>query len=755
MRRTKDKSPSFGNSVISYMESLMGRRLFSEAVTYFEAQASLLEHADEPTAGRLLALASRTYVSLANYPLALRHARKAQALLSAEGDSESLAELFITLGLIFRDTAKLKEAERAFRDAESIFRRSDIAEGQSRALNQLAGIRLRQRDYRGALNHLMDAVDIAHALNDQKKIAFMMGNIGRIHTFLGNFAEGEKHLKINVQVSSELDDNLETARAQLSLGYLYTQSGAYNYARKSFEEARDLIAACGARREEVMRLTYLGELLYRCDELTESRRTLEKAIELAEDIAPGSTLSARAMRHLAECLVREGNLRTAGRLVAKSRKVYAQSDDKAELGALLKLDAQIAAASNKEKEARELFLEAIDVLDQSGIRFEKYDAMLSASRSQVFRRARRLAYLYRVEEFFVSQNLTTRLQPVQRLLAELSEQTVASSRSRKIEGPETVDYLTASKEIQRIKAQLPMLAKADLPILITGETGVGKDHMARYFHSLVRPDGPMVAINCASVPEGLLESELFGHRRGSFTGADRNKTGLFVAADKGVLFLDEIGDMPLVLQAKLLGVLERRAVLPLGDTKEVPIDVILVAATNHNLEEMVEKGLFRRDLYYRLSGICYRLPALRDRREDIPLLIDHFMKCCGMNSGSDALPAEVVRQFMLYDWPGNVRELANKVKRLQVMAELAAEGDYAEIALSIFPTDQQTVSHAGFFERIEEFERQLITEALMASGGNKSRAARILGIHEATVRTKLKRYGIDIDEVTSASDAPN
>ena len=306
---------------------------------------------------------------------------------------------------------------------------------------------------------------------------------------------------------------------------------------------------------------------------------------------------------------------------------------------------------------------------------------------------------------------------------------------------ENDDYHTTCPEIMQFKKQLPLIGRSDLPLLLTGETGVGKDHLARYFQCAIRPDGPFVAINCASLPETLLESELFGYSKGAFTGAEKDKAGLFVAANGGVLLLDEIGDMPLDLQTKLLGVLENRRLIPLGSTKAIELDIKIVAATNKKLEQMAEQGSFRRDLYYRLSGVAFEIPPLRKRKQDIPLLLNLFMKRCGLSDGTTALPTELVRQFIDYDWPGNTRELFNKVKRLEVMAQMVAEGDLVELARTMFEGDIPAGA-SSLFERVEEFERKIILEALLAAQGNKSEAARILGIHEATVRTKLKRYGV-------------
>ena len=747
MRKHNKQGDAFCDSVAAYMDSLLEKRDFAGSIEYFDANRKLVDQVGGVWAGAMQHRAARAYASLTNYTAALKAARTAQAMVGAEGDSLLLAEIFVTLGGILRDSNELVEAQKAFRDAESIFRRNDCLEGQSRALNQLAGLYFRQTDYRNALTVLMDAVGIARKLKDNCKLAFMMGNIGRLHTFMGDFAEAEKHLQINIDLSEQNGDQLEVARARLSLGYVYIQQAEYEHAESELEQAYPLIVALNARREEVTYLTYLGELQYRDGRFDESQATLESALVMAEEAGSGNSLAGRVMRHLAELYARRGDFRLARKFAAKSTVIMSKIGDKVELGALTKIQAQVAASERQDAKARKLFRKAIDLLDESGVRWEKAEALVQAGGSSVFEERQRMTYLFRAEEFYARSRIKDRQEDVSRMISGLSAfnpsgqgAPAASAASSKN------DYLTVCPEIKRIKEQLPMLARADIPILITGETGVGKDHLTRYFHSLSRPDKPYVAINCASVPETLLESELFGYRKGAFTGADGNKMGLFEAADGGVLLLDEIGDMPLSLQAKLLGVLERRKVTPLGGTSEVDIDVLLVAATNKNLEEMVEQGTFRRDLYYRLSGITLHLPPLRERKEDIPLLLEHLMRKRGLLAKGKQLPAELLRRFIDYEWPGNIRELDNRVKRLEVMAEMVAEGDLVEVARSMFGGDENEDRSGNLFDRVEQFERQLITEALLAARGNKSQAARLLGVHEATVRTKLKRYDIQTEE---------
>ncbi len=745
-------SRGFCESLAHYMAALLERREFSTAIRQYELNRELLDHVGGAAAATVLHAAAKAYAAQNDLRPALRLSRTAQAMAAEEGDSLLLAEIFVVLGNVLRDMGELREAEKAYRDAESIFRRSDRPEGQCRALNHLAGLFFRRNDFRNALVILMDALEIARTLGDKKKLAYMMGNIGRVYTFIGDMAEAEKHIRINIELSAETGESLDVAKAYLSLAYIYIQQAEYGKAEESLETSHWLIEAAQSKRDEVIYLTYLGELQYRTGRLEESRDTLERALVMAEEIAPSTTLVARVMRHLAEVLVRLQSHRLAQRYIHKALAIFEKTDDKVETGALWKLKGIVAEASGETADALSAYKNCLDLLAESGVRFEKAEALVTVGNSRLYSVRERMNFLFRAEEYYSRGRVPIRLAEVGRQIGLLDSETVSpvASENPKQAVHDDAEYLTASPAIKQFLAQLPILGRSDLPILITGETGVGKDHLAKYFHSVVRPGKPYVAINCASLPETLLESELFGYRRGAFTGAEANKLGLFLAANGGTLLLDEIGDMPLSLQAKLLGVLERRKLTPLGCTTEVDLDIRLLAATNKDLEKMVEQGTFRRDLYFRLSGITFTLPPLRERKEDIPLLLDHFMKKRGLMADGDRLPIELVRQFVDFDWPGNTRELDNTVKRLEIMAHMVAEGDLVELSRSIFGSDKTTTPKGNLFDRVVEFERRLIIEALLMAHGNKCEAARILGVHEATVRMKLKRYGI-----SGSAGAPN
>lgn len=300
-----------------------------------------------------------------------------------------------------------------------------------------------------------------------------------------------------------------------------------------------------------------------------------------------------------------------------------------------------------------------------------------------------------------------------------------------------------SKIMKNIFLLIEKIAPIDTTVLITGESGTGKDLIARAIHfRSLRKDGEFVAINCASIPENLLESELFGYKRGAFTGAVTSKVGLFQEANKGTLFLDEIGEMPQGLQSKLLRVLQDKKIRPLGDTQEKEVDVRIIAATNHNLEDMVKRGDFREDLFYRLNVITIDLPPLRKRKEDIPLLVNHFIKKLNkkLNKEIKGVEPSLLEYFFLYDWPGNVRELENIVERLMILEEgtlLTSKHlpkKYKEVGEISEITIPSEFRNFNLNQYIDNVIKKIISLSLEKTGGNKKEAASLLGISYRSFR---------------------
>ena len=304
----------------------------------------------------------------------------------------------------------------------------------------------------------------------------------------------------------------------------------------------------------------------------------------------------------------------------------------------------------------------------------------------------------------------------------------------------------AMRETLRLADQV---AASEASVLICGESGTGKELFARYLHRRSRrADRPMVSVNCAAIPENLLESELFGHKKGSFTGATEDKKGLFELADGGTLFLDEIGEMPLSLQAKILRVLQEGEVRPVGSGVTRQVDVRIVTATNRNLEAEVSAGRFRQDLYYRLQVFPVRIPPLRERRDDIPLLGGHFLKRYSHELGKQVagFSQQTMELMMAYEWPGNVRELENEVQRLVIQSDpgsyIMAEHLSPRIRNIEGLLDRIKAPRGTLKDQIEHIEKWLLIEALREHKNNKSATAKTLGITREGLHKKLKGYGI-------------
>jgi DNA-binding NtrC family response regulator len=328
------------------------------------------------------------------------------------------------------------------------------------------------------------------------------------------------------------------------------------------------------------------------------------------------------------------------------------------------------------------------------------------------------------------------------------ERVMRNSGDTQASKPNRTEIVGQSPALMRVLDRARLAAQTDADILVEAESGTGKELLARYIHeSSRRREKSFIAINCAAVPEQLLESELFGHVRGAFTGATVPKAGKFELANEGTLLLDEIGEMPLELQPKLLRVLQEREVERLGDTRTIPVNIRIIATTNVSLQEMVEHGRFRADLYYRLNVIPLSLPPLRERLDDIPVLGEYFAAKFAKQAGRSMprLHPDFLTGLKLHPWPGNARELSNFIRRVVTMSadcnigreHLAAEFSKPP-AIRALPV--QSVVQAG--TPIRELERQLLETTLQLTGGNRTHAAEMLGISLRTIRNKIREFGL-------------
>ena len=312
-----------------------------------------------------------------------------------------------------------------------------------------------------------------------------------------------------------------------------------------------------------------------------------------------------------------------------------------------------------------------------------------------------------------------------------------------------------SKPMQELYSILDKVSSSEATVLIQGENGTGKELIARSVHfNSPRKGSSFVTVNCSALTETLLDSELFGHVKGSFTGAIKDKKGLFEMAHNGTLFLDEVGDMSLTMQVKLLRVLQQGTLIPVGGTEERKVDVRVIAATNRDLKRMIEDGTFREDLYYRINVINIQVPSLRDRKEDIPVLVDHFLlkNCKEKEIPLKALTSRAMEKIFDYHWPGNIRQLENEIERLVVLSgsegkvgpELLSQPIRDAVAGSGGGSKGMSLKFAGKLkDAMEELEKAMIKEGLRRTKWNKSKLAKELGISRAGLIMKVEKYGLD------------
>jgi len=467
---------------------------------------------------------------------------------------------------------------------------------------------------------------------------------------------------------------------------------------------------------------------------------LEHAYKLSE----ASALISQSERMRAEILIQKGDLGEAEKAAVKALEVAEKIGENLEKGAALRVLGEIAGLKHELDHGQRLILRAIDAIRGSSARYDLARAYISAYQLHRGNVGQSQYYLQLARELYAAMKLDFSLS---RVLPRSEE-----SRARyEVASPsgEIISIVSVNRRVKAIMRAVEAIKDSDIPILIGGETGTGKDQLAKYIHySSRRRGGNFIVVNCAAIPPDLAESELFGYVRGAFTNAAETRDGLIAAANGGTLFLNEIGELRPAIQAKLLGVLENRKVLRIGDLLPRPADFRLICATNRDLEEEVRSGAFRQDLFFRIAVMTFELPPLAQRGDDVCELIMHFLKEKGFEiTAQDIYGNQDIHAGLLkYDWPGNIRELRNEISLLA----LSYPGDTRMVLsklcekLSNEANQTKIDRESGLAEQLSAFERMKILEALAQSDYVIRKAAQLLKMPEATLRSKIKRHKINI-----------
>lgn len=732
---------------------MMSRTIKQDRIAILIGLKQLIQRSEYQAAADMIAALDETIFSAASaVGLARFHALRAtvqfhcgsrrEALATAadglemvkhSGENKLIADLQSLMARCFTEMGELDRAERMYRDLVATYRRLDDTKGVIRTLNRSARIFFIRGRFDRAIETLMDAGDYAEKSDNQKAIAKNLGNLGTIFNLKGAFHRAIEYLEQSATLNQIIGDTENLCRAYLSLAYAQMHLKRMDMARDCLDKAAELIEKGGFEDQRADLAQYQAQFYLLKKNWEKAASCANKALELASADSDANSTRCQVERLLAEAQLHMNQFSAALKSARSALKVAEQIDEHVESGASARVEAMILSRTGDPDGAEKSYQLAARRLDECGADFQLALTHLEwagVALDSATRHSHRTA----------AEQILARLDCADLYL--MPKANKASSQK-----PEPV-LVGKSPLFLKVVRQAVACANGNIPMLLQGKTGSGKDHLAKYIHANSdRADKPFVVVNCATIPHELAESELFGHEPGAFTNASSRKIGLIEAADGGVLFLNEIGELPMSIQAKLLAVLDTQTFFRLGGTAERHVDVRLIAATNVDLAEAVEAGRFRMDLYYRIAGISLELPRLAMRGDDVFLFLEHFLKEQHLAlKGVDKKLVKALRLRMrTYGWHGNVREVKNYVQLYAVTEGRDVEALCRRLLSRLDSEETSPAVGTGVVnlnQEVEKFERSRIRTALSASGGVIRRAAEMLGLPEATLRSKMKKLQI-------------
>ncbi len=729
--------------VISEIENRIDQGDYKEALAALR-EAETLDSEILSNSARFLEVKARVLNLMGDYTSALESSQKAYRMVRNESDNDLIARIQTEIAKAELALGETELAVREYRDVIAAFRRSSNIGGIIDTLNRLAQISFINGEFKASGKLLKEALDYAEENGLSDRIAKITGNLGQIASMLGEYDQAVRHISLSIEKNSELKAFPNLCRAHLSLAYAEMRLGNYDSARKSLTRALGLIEKHNLTREYGIYYEYLAELEYELGAWDQALQAIEMALEHGYRLSNTSALISQGERLKAEILIQKGEIDSAQASAEKALEVANLIGENLEAGASKRVLAEIASLRKDPQRARELIYSSIEMIRNSGARFDLARAYVAAYMIHKGNIGESRYYLRLARELYAAMNLEFNL-----IRSTPASKDQGSAYEVSTPDGKIIAVVTSNRRIRAVMRAVESIKDSDIPILIGGETGTGKDQLAKFIHySSRRRSGNFITVNCAAIPHELAESELFGHVKGAFTNAGENKEGLISAAHGGTLFLNEIGELSPAIQAKLLGVLENKKVMRIGDTNARDVDFRLICATNRDLEEAVRTGSFRQDLYFRIAVMTFELPPLSQRGNDIFELITFFLKQQGFEISieNDFASEELRQRLRSYDWPGNIRELRNEINLLalsyagdthQVLAELSEK-------LSDEANQTKVDRNAGLVDQINAFERNRILEALAQADYVIRQAAIILKMPEATLRSKIKKHNIII-----------
>ncbi|MCA9751845.1 MAG: sigma 54-interacting transcriptional regulator [Gemmatimonadetes bacterium] len=689
---------------------------------------------------RALTQIVRAKIFLGNLDEAQKAGERAVKLLQTGAEHAHLSDALRWLGHTLLQAARPMDAAESYRDSLAAARRIDDQEREAHAHGALGSLYRQLGLCREAVGHHRRSSQQLAELGVRDALAAELLHLGLAELYVGQWLSAGDSLTDGMRLAAEVKRSRVVALCHVGISRLRLRQLRLDEAAESAEEARAIGDGAHRARTWVLATESIGDVELTRGNAACASDAFESALSAAREISPTGDLVYEIEWRLGLAYLELGRLVEADELCRDAVNLARAGSDPRETGNALSALARVQAARGDDA-FFDTIHEALTIFRELQLPWELAETYLTAAR--LCREANRgepgawLAY----------EHSARRLRARLGLEADVdgADPTVASPEPMTVVLENGVELLARSPSMVRMIETARDLAQIDNTVLIQGETGTGKELIARLIHDDgPRREKPFVAINCAAIAESLLESELFGHRRGAFTGADRDRRGHLVAAGEGTVFLDEIDKAPAALQAKLLRVLEDRQVLPVGSSAPVPLRARLLFAANRDLQSLVERGDFLPDLFYRLAGIKLVLPPLRERPEDVSALVRFVLqKMEGVHRDEPYVLSKSAREaIQAYDWPGNVRELRHVLEAATFFARADGVIDLLHLPEAIRSTYERDRFY-GLPQLIEQLERREIVRALERSEGNKTQAARILGVTRKGLGDRIRRLGLE------------
>ena len=648
--------------------------------------------------------------------------RESIEIFRHDPDTEKYALGKFLLGWMYALLGDHHPGIEAYTDALAHYDRCGSRRSYARTLNRLAYSQLQLGQMDVAIRNVKSAIAIWQDLGDTA-YSYMI-NLASLQFRAGFLTDS---IASYLRLISDVDDkhgHRNTLILFEMVAVAFTQTGEVARARKMFAKCQPYLGTF--QREDGTYYEFLGMAEIATGNYTAAEKALSKGLEISLEIAPESSLVSQIKRLFGDLYIATEKYDLAHQFATEALAVAGKINERVEIAACYRIFAQIENHRGNDSEAREWFSKAIDLFRLIGSNYELAVTRYSAGASGLYHNGERYAILYLAREYFESEEVKPYIEKTD---AELRKGKPLGHNTRKSVGNRNGQAIIArSPVMKKLIERAKSIAESDMTVLVTGETGTGKNLLASHIHNCSNRQGKFITVECTGIPEALLESELFGYEKGAFTGADSLKRGRFELAQGGTLFLDEIGDIPVSTQVKLLRALEDRKIMRLGSVKEILLDIRIIAATNCDLHQRMKENLFRSDLYYRLNNILIDLPPLSERVEDIPTMVEHFLINSGngfkVNGNGQAIKRLGVL-LSIPDYGGNIRELKNRVEKLLFMSDGNVDR-MIELVL-----DDNALS-----------ERDWLLRILDRTAWNRRETARRLGVSEGTIRKRIRNYDL-------------